>query len=77
MQGWRVSESFPPMWPPLLAVREGSEPPLTYLASQTDMEDAHTALLKLDEGSGNAFFAVFDGHGGAPLIIGINPRLPT
>jgi hypothetical protein len=33
------------------------------------MEDAHTALLKLDEDSGNAFFAVFDGHGGAPFII--------
>jgi len=41
------------------------------------MEDAHTALLKLDEGSGNAFFAVFDGHLGVPLIIGSNPRLPA
>lgn len=38
------------------------------------MEDAHTTLLKLDEGSGNAFFAVFDGHGGAPLIIGLKPK---
>lgn len=38
------------------------------------MEDAHTALLKLDEGSGNAFFAVFDGHGGAPLIINLKPK---
>ena len=75
MQGWRVSESFPPTYSPLFGVREGSEPPLTYLARQTDMEDAHTALLKLDEDSGNAFFAVFDGHGGAPLIIGIEPRL--
>ena len=74
MQGWRVSESFPPTCPPLLSVREGSEPPLTYLAWQTDMEDAHTALLKLDEDSGNAFFAVFDGHGGAPLIISIKPK---
>jgi len=54
---------------PLPGLREGPEPLLTYLASQTDMEDAHTALLKLDEDSGNAFFAVFDGHGGAPLII--------
>ena len=76
MQGWRVSESFPPTWPPPLGVR-GAEPPLTYLASQTDMEDAHTALLKLDEGSGNAFFAVFDGHGGTPLSIGVDPRLPA
>jgi hypothetical protein len=38
------------------------------------MEDAHTTLLKLDEGSGNAFFAVFDGHGGAPMIIGFKPQ---
>jgi len=38
------------------------------------MEDAHTALLKLDEGSGNAFFAVFDGHGGTSLIIGLKPK---
>lgn len=30
------------------------------------MEDAHTTVLKLDD-SGNAFFAVFDGHGGAYL----------
>ena len=70
MQGWRVSESFPPTRLPISATaREGPEPPLTYLA---DMEDAHTALLKLDEDSGNAFFAVFDGHGGAPLIICAN-----
>ena len=47
---------------PLPRLREDPEQPLTYLA---DMEDAHTALLKLDEDSGNAFFAVFDGHGGA------------
>jgi hypothetical protein len=59
---------------PLLGLREGPEPPLTYLVPQTDMEDAHTTLLKLDEGSGNAFFAVFDGHGGAPLIICVEPK---
>jgi serine/threonine protein phosphatase PrpC len=31
------------------------------------MEDAHAAVLFLDEGSeqSNAFFAVYDGHGGA------------
>lgn len=28
------------------------------------MEDAHATVLKLDPHSGNAFFAVFDGHGG-------------
>jgi protein phosphatase PTC2/3 len=30
------------------------------------MEDSHAVLLKLDEGSekSNAFFAVYDGHGG-------------
>jgi hypothetical protein len=35
------------------------------------MEDTHTALLKLDQGSGNGFFAVFDGHYGTPLIVGL------
>lgn len=30
------------------------------------MEDAHTTVLKLDD-SGNAFFAVFDGHGGSTV----------
>ena len=31
------------------------------------MEDAHTAVLNLEEGAadGNTFFAVYDGHGGA------------
>jgi hypothetical protein len=28
------------------------------------MEDAHTTVLKLDPQTNNAFFAVFDGHGG-------------
>lgn len=30
------------------------------------MEDAHTAVLSLEEDSadGNTFFAVYDGHGG-------------
>lgn len=33
------------------------------------MEDAHAAVLDLDgpEESSNAFFAVYDGHGGASL----------
>lgn len=33
----------------------------------TDMEDAHAAILDLDQTSDestNAFFAVYDGHGG-------------
>lgn len=34
------------------------------------MEDAHTTALKLGEdpeGDGNAFFAVYDGHGGGAV----------
>lgn len=37
----------------------------------TDMEDAHATVLDLDQNSesSNAFFAVYDGHGGtlAPI----------
>ncbi|KAF9572605.1 Protein phosphatase 2C 2 [Mortierella alpina] len=29
------------------------------------MEDAHTTLLELEDAEGTAFFAVYDGHGGA------------
>jgi hypothetical protein len=34
------------------------------------MEDAHATVLTLDEGDerSNAFFAVYDGHGGACYI---------
>lgn len=36
------------------------------------MEDAHAAVLNLDEGKSeedtNAFFAVYDGHGGMTLL---------
>ncbi|KAG9052319.1 Protein phosphatase 2C 2 [Serendipita sp. 407] len=32
-----------------------------------NMEDAHTALLQLEQSSRNAFFAVFDGHGGSTV----------
>ncbi|CAE6502692.1 unnamed protein product [Rhizoctonia solani] len=31
------------------------------------MEDAHATVLKLDPQSNNAFFAVFDGHGGSTI----------
>ena len=31
------------------------------------MEDAHTHLLKLDNDPNAAFFAVYDGHGGAKV----------
>ena len=38
------------------------------------MEDAHTALLKLDESKSDeeadAFFAVYDGHGGEFISVG-------
>jgi protein phosphatase 2C family protein 2/3 len=33
------------------------------------MEDAHTTLLKLEPSSANAFFAVFDGHGGTLSVL--------
>ena len=35
------------------------------------MEDAHSAELQLDEDNRtkNAFFAVYDGHGGAPFLV--------
>lgn len=32
-----------------------------------DMEDAHTHLLSLPNDSDAAFFAVYDGHGGAKV----------
>lgn len=46
------------------------------------MEDAHTAELQLDEDkrSRNAFFAVYDGHGGmmfslgSPVLGSLNPN---
>ena len=31
------------------------------------MEDAHTHILSLPEDPGSAFFAVYDGHGGAKI----------
>ncbi|KAG8714274.1 Protein phosphatase 2C 2, partial [Ceratobasidium sp. 394] len=31
------------------------------------MEDAHATVLKLDDHTNNAFFAVFDGHGGSTV----------
>ncbi|KAI3434571.1 hypothetical protein D9Q98_002643 [Chlorella vulgaris] len=34
---------------------------------RTDMEDAHAAVLDLDPATKAAFFAVFDGHGGAEV----------
>jgi serine/threonine protein phosphatase PrpC len=66
MQGWRASESGPQ---PLLLFGLRGTPRLTYFGCQIGMEDAHTALLKFDEDRGNALFAVFDGHMGAPFII--------
>jgi serine/threonine protein phosphatase PrpC len=45
------------------------------------MEDAHTAVLDLDgsEEISNAFFAVYDGHGGvflSPAILTLEVQLP-
>ena len=55
MQGWRISAS-PTILHPLL---------LTIPVSPA-MEDAHAAVLSLEDGTEekNAFFAVYDGHGG-------------
>lgn len=42
------------------------------------MEDAHATILDLDEdGSSdkNAFFAVYDGHGGTCSSLGVRPEL--
>ena len=35
------------------------------------MEDAHAIVLDLEaaDGKQNCFFAVYDGHGGAPLLL--------
>lgn len=32
------------------------------------MEDAHTTILDLEDAKGTAFFGVYDGHGGEPVI---------
>lgn len=41
------------------------------------MEDSHSAVLNLDEGKpddeSNTFFAVYDGHGGAPFLFFFRP----
>jgi serine/threonine protein phosphatase PrpC len=39
--------------------------------AQSGMEDAHTAELQLDEDNRtkNAFFAVYDGHGGTSSTV--------
>ncbi|KAF8672122.1 PP2C protein [Rhizoctonia solani] len=44
-----------------------SEPVTTKNSDTGSMEDAHTTVLKLDSQSNNAFFAVFDGHGGSTV----------
>lgn len=59
MQGWRVSEYYRPSFASL----DRHSHLLIYLFL-LGMEDAHTTLLKLEPASNNAFFAVFDGHGG-------------
>lgn len=40
-----------------------------YILYSSAMEDAHTIELRLPNGGGeNAFFAVYDGHGGASRL---------
>jgi serine/threonine protein phosphatase PrpC len=61
MQGWRICEhrqySPPRTVLPRRSLRFGNRP---YVA----MEDAHATVLELDDREKNAFFAVYDGHGG-------------
>jgi protein phosphatase PTC2/3 len=56
MQGWRTSKF-------------GSCSCSIFCSSFTAMEDAHAVVLDLEAANDkqNCFFAVYDGHGGAPL----------
>lgn len=40
------------------------------------MEDAHTTILELDDKEKNAFFAVYDGHGGRLQNLSEHPPGP-
>lgn len=40
------------------------------------MEDAHATILELDDKEKNAFFAVYDGHGGTLQNLSEHPRSP-
>jgi serine/threonine protein phosphatase PrpC len=53
MQGWRISN---------LIDYFSSD-----IISLIDMEDAHTHLLAIPDDKDAAFFAVYDGHGGAKV----------
>ena len=57
MQGWRLGKFC-------------SYPNIPFLSSCTAMEDAHAVVLDLEGANDkkNCFFAVYDGHGGAPLL---------
>lgn len=39
----------------------------TLIGLLSDMEDAHTHILSLHDDKNAAFFAVYDGHGGAKV----------
>ena len=59
MQGRRISASPPALGPFLLTI-----------SVHPAMEDAHAAMLTLEDGTQekNAFFGIYDGHGGAPAF---------
>ena len=62
MQGWRISE-----WPPLCPLICHEDFFLNNILFPSDMEDAHTHLLSLNNDKNAAFFAVYDGHGGSKV----------
>ena len=70
MQGWRICEHRPIFTASIrIAQRSSRFVNRPYLA----MEDAHATVLELDDREKNAFFAVYDGHGGTLRESGTRP----
>ena len=64
MQGWRLRKFC-------------SYPSVPFLSSCIGMEDAHAIVLDLEAANKkkNSFFAIYDGHGGAPLLSFLIPDI--
>lgn len=86
MQGWRVCESNIHFIPSILVVRSFYRYGVLTGDLPSAMEDAHAVELDLDEAEEkdtNAFFAVYDGHGGASdqlffcTVLRLRPRSLT